>query len=302
MRAIVSPRKLRNLFTRSSHQAAVNHTSAQRPAPRRDGPHAVNVGGAPAHLYVGASHSLQWLEARAGGAKENGSPSGGPGGLSCWPWLCALCAPGSQGETLSHCPYPGAGRAPLSHPTPQGPAAEMLKQGAGTLELRREPRSEPSTGLNWSLISRQERGKIQRADHGERVKGVRKGKGGQGGGDGGSEGQVHGRRCPACPPGGDPTLPWMVPTSAQDTQRPAPPACQASGGRTPQCGGLPASSPPLSAPGSAQTLGSSPCPHPPPQTWLQGSALLLLTYILFTWACLLQGASQDTFYLFSLLL
>ena len=37
------------------------------------------------------------------------------------------------------------------------------------LELGREPRSESSTGLNWSLVSRQERGEIKRADHGERV-------------------------------------------------------------------------------------------------------------------------------------
>lgn len=226
--------------------------------------------------------------AQGPGAPPSATPSQGPGA--------------SPSATT---PHPRGQAPPLSHPTPQGPAAEMLKEGAGTLELRREPQSEPSTGSNWSLISRQKRGKIQRADHGERVKGVRKGKGGQGKGDGGSEGQVHGRRGPACPPGGGPTLPWTVPTSAQDTQRPAPPACRVSEGWMPQCRGLPASSPPLPAPGSTLSLGSAPCPplpHPPPPTWLQGSTLLLLTYILFTWVYLLQGASQDTLYLFSLLL
>ena len=76
----------------------------------------------------------------------------------------------------------------------------------------------------------------------------------------GREGQVQGQRSLACAPGGGPTLPWTVPTSAQDTQRHAPPACRVSRGRTPRCWGLPASSQPLPAPGVRTLPGVSPLP------------------------------------------
>ena len=173
------------------------------------------------------------------------------------------------------------------------------------LELGEEPRSESSTDLNWSLVSRQDRREIKRADHGERVERGGQGKEGQGGWDGAGRGRstvstawpVHleeARPCPGqCPP--PPRTPSAVPRQ---------PAGCLEGGRR----GAGDSPPPPSRcllRGSAPSLGSAPCPppsHPPPRPWLQGSALLLLTYILFTPVCLLEGASQDTFYFFSLLL
>lgn len=159
------------------------------------------------------------------------------------------------------------------------------------LELGREPRSESSTGLNWSLVSRQERGEIKRADHGERV-------GRQGGAGRSGWGRSRSARPGLSTRRGPDTAPDGAHLCPGHSTMPCQPARGLEGGRR----GAGDTPPPPGCSllqGSASSLGSAPCsPHPPPRPWPQGSALLLLTYILFTRVCLLQGASQGTFYFF----
>ena len=117
MRAIISPRKLKNVFRRSSHKGAMNHRSAQRLAPRRDGPHAVNAGGSPCPLTWAHPTVCRGWRCAQGEQRGAGSPSGEPRGLSSLPWLCPLCAPGGTGPDPQP-PPPGAGRDP--QPPPPG--------------------------------------------------------------------------------------------------------------------------------------------------------------------------------------
>lgn len=157
------------------------------------------------------------------------------------------------------------------------------------LELGREPRSESSTGLNWSLVSRQERGEIKRADHGERV-------GRQGGAGRSGRGRSQSARPGLSTRRGPDTAPDGAHLCPGHSTMPCQPARRLEGRRR----GAGDTPPPPGCSllrGSASSLGSAPCP-PPPQPWLQGSAPLLFTCILFARVCLLQGASQGTFYSF----
>ena len=113
----------------------------------------------------------------------------------------------------------------------------------------------------WSLVSRQDRGEIKRADHGEKVERGGQGKEGQGGRDGAGRGRstvstawpVHleeARPCPGqCPP--PPGTPSAMPRQ---------PARCLEGGRR----GAGDSPPPPGRSllrGSAPSLGSAPAPH-----------------------------------------
>ena len=137
MRAIISPRKLKNVFRRSSHKGAMNHRSAQRLAPRRDGPHAVNAGGSPCPLTWAHPTVCRGWRCAQGEQRGAGSPSGEPRGLSSLPWLCPLCAPGGTGPDPQP-PPPGAGQDPQPPPPGAGRDPQPPPPGA-----RRDPQPPP---------------------------------------------------------------------------------------------------------------------------------------------------------------